>query len=88
MRTSVKTAKSRMAGAFKNLEKKEAKDLYDNKNLRCDRCGAHALFLAERWTDGSLDGMLRFCGHHGRRHSEALIQSGWSVMDYSHLMAS
>lgn len=43
---------------------------------RCDRCSAQALYHAIK---GDQD--LLFCGHHGNRHMDALVMSGWEVLD-------
>jgi hypothetical protein len=43
---------------------------------RCDRCGAQAFYLAMK---GDAD--LLFCGHHGKRHFDALIVQGWEIND-------
>lgn len=41
---------------------------------RCDRCGAQAQVRAVLPT-----GELLFCGHHGRRHADALARVGVAV---------
>ena len=43
---------------------------------RCDRCGAQAVLRAVL-----PKGELFFCGHHARRHAEALAQAGVVVED-------
>lgn len=64
------------------LEKAEPD--YDLKVAdRCDRCGAQAFFVAlfedcERKLD------LMFCAHHGKKHSPALVEQGFDVLDFSH----
>ena len=48
---------------------------------RCDRCGFQAYVIAQK---GKLE--LNFCGHHGRRHTPALVGGGWSVLDFTHMI--
>ena len=44
---------------------------------RCDRCGAQAYTAAQK--EGYAD--LLFCLHHRRESFEALLDSGWTVVD-------
>lgn len=44
---------------------------------RCDGCGAQALSAAQK--EGKTD--LLFCLHHRKRHYDALILDGWTVVD-------
>lgn len=60
---------------------------YEN---RCDRCGAESWFRFERLlTTNAVGDPLEvqdfyFCGHHGRKVYDALIQQGWTVDDFTH----
>jgi ribosomal protein S27AE len=60
------------------LETPEATKVRDLNRLedRCDRCGAEAFILAVKE-----DSELLFCGHHGAKHSNALVLSGWTIQD-------
>lgn len=44
---------------------------------RCDRCGAQAYAVASQ--PGRAD--LFFCIHHRRENYDALLDSGWTVVD-------
>ena len=46
-----------------------------NKATRCDHCGAEAKAQA---TNRNL--VLTFCGHHGRKHAEALTAQGFYLL--------
>ena len=46
---------------------------------RCDRCGAQAYVQASK--EGFSE--LLFCKHHSRRHEDALLTSGWTVVEDS-----
>lgn len=46
------------------------------KSDRCDACGSQAFVLAIKH-----DFDLLFCGHHGRKHLDALVMSGWEIVD-------
>lgn len=43
---------------------------------RCDTCSAAALFIAIK---GDAPSDLLFCGHHARKHSDALTEQGWNL---------
>lgn len=45
---------------------------------RCDRCGAQA-FVKAMHPDMSTE--LLFCGHHGRKNLDALVNQGWTLND-------
>jgi hypothetical protein len=45
---------------------------------RCDRCGAQAYALAQR---EDMPQPLLFCGHHRKRHFDALVENDWLVVD-------
>lgn len=49
---------------------------------RCDRCGSEAFVKASIKGTGG----LLFCAHHGRQHAPALVERGYCVLDYSHLL--
>lgn len=56
-------------------------DLGVNTVFRCDSCQAQAFSAA---TKDEL--MLFFCGHHFKRHADALDTLGWTVYDKTHLI--
>jgi hypothetical protein len=43
---------------------------------RCDRCGSQAYAVAERY---DLPTALMFCRHHGTKHEDVLLFSGFTV---------
>lgn len=45
---------------------------------RCDRCGAQAYLEVTSSTTGLT---LLFCGHHGRKHEDALATTGFKFHD-------
>lgn len=48
-----------------------------NAHDRCDRCGAQAYTLASHEDFGE----LMFCLHHRKRHSDSLLDEGWTIVD-------
>lgn len=54
-------------------------DLGVSTFFRCDSCQAQAFVAASK---GEL--MLLFCGHHFRRHEDAMVTDGWSLVDNTH----
>lgn len=51
------------------------------KQDRCDRCNAQAF-----WRATGPRGVLTFCGHHGNKYSMTLIEQGFIVEDFRHLI--
>lgn len=49
---------------------------------RCDRCGFQGYVVAQMETCESVLELV-FCGHHGRTHTPALAQRGWTVLDFT-----
>lgn len=49
---------------------------------RCDRCKAQAFYVGLLTLDNSELEIL-FCGHHGRNHTPALVEQGWTVLDFT-----
>lgn len=53
-----------------------------SKTDRCDRCGAEAYILAMKGDELEYRELL-FCGHHGHKHMDALVEQGWATADYT-----
>lgn len=56
-------------------------DLGISTVFRCDACSAQAFCAAT-----SEYGMLLFCGHHLKRHRDALEAGEWEIHDKTHLI--
>lgn len=51
---------------------------------RCDRCESESWHrFSKLLEDGETILQLFFCGHHGRRFSPKLVETGWFAEDYS-----
>ena len=50
---------------------------------RCDRCKAQAFIVGLYTAENSDELEILFCGHHGRSHSPALVEQGWTVLDFT-----
>jgi hypothetical protein len=62
---------------------------------RCDRCGFQAYFVAlrKRETPSEHDSLkdeqtqeILFCKHHGEKSAPGLASTGWTVLDFTHML--
>lgn len=50
---------------------------------RCDRCKAQAFYVGLYTASDSTELEILFCGHHGRNNAPALVEQGWTVLDFT-----